>query len=448
MARFGTDGLAYAAALVLLRLPAFLFLPAITAALSMGEMGLLASSWVFIDLFQILASMGLMASLGRFFPLAEGREKRSAALAAALAGILAGCLAFALAAAGLRLSPAAERMLPFLRGLDARAFAALLLSALLGNLVSALFVYLRAERKAMLFLGVSALGAAVEASLLSILWSAGRFSLPVLLGVEAAKQACLLLCLVAAARRDLFAPPAWRELSRQLAFGLWFVPIGLGEWFVAGSDRFWLGKLGGLADVGVYGFLYRFAMPLSVLFSGGLMNAHARLYRYAGTAGEPLARELLARFLARAGALTAAAAVALPAGLWWAGRSLHLFPEAYLRGLPAAPLMAAVIFALYWARYYGTVLEYRLQARALMFAEAGIAGLSAALIPAAIALFRLRGGEPLMGAVAGALAAQGLGILLLARLSRLGGGWRAPTAGLATLAVCLAASALWSGRTP
>jgi O-antigen/teichoic acid export membrane protein len=320
----------------------------------------------------------------------------------------------------------------------------LLTAAVLGNLVSALFVYLRAERKALTFLCISAAGAALETSLLSTLLSGHRFSLPVLLGVEACKQGFLMLCIAAVARRDLSRLPAWRELARQLAFGLWFIPIGLGEWFITGSDRFWLGKLGSLDDVGVYGFTYRFVMPLSVLFAGGLMNAHARLYRFSGAEGEPLARELLSVFLKRAGLLTAAAAALLPAALWMAGRRFHLFPEAYLDGLPAAPLMAAVIFALYWARYYAAILEYRLRARALMFAETGIALLSAALIPAAIVCARNLEGSVLCGAALGALAAKGIGIAVLARLARLRGGWRSPAAGLATLAACLALSAAWN----
>jgi hypothetical protein len=439
-----SDGLAYAAALVLLRLSAFLFLPAITAALTVGEMGLLASSWVFIDLFQILASLGLMASLGRFFPLAQDPEGRGATLSAALGGIVAGGGGFVLAALAFRASPLADRMLPFLRGLDGRAFAALLTAAVLGNLVSSLFVYLRAERKAMTFLGISAAGAALEALLLAAVLAGQRFSLPVLLGVEAAKQAFLALCLAVAARRDLSVFPSWRELSRQLAFGLWFIPIGLGEWFITGSDRFWLGKLGSLPDVGVYGFTYRFVMPLSVLFAGGLMNAHARLYRFEGSAGEPLARELLSAFLKRAGVLTIAAAAFLPAALWVAARRFHLFPEAYLKGLPAAPMMAAVVFALYWSRYYAAVMEYRLRARVLMFAEAGIGLLSAALIPAAILCARSLEVSLLCGAALGALAAKGIGIVVLARLARLGGGWRSSLVGLATLAACLAAAAAWS----
>lgn len=438
-----SDGLLYAAALVLLRLPAFLFLPAITAALSVREMGLLASSWVFIDLFQILASLGLMAALGRFFPLARDSGSRRNTLVASLGGILAGGAGFVLVALALRAWPAAGRLLPFLQGLDGRAFAALLVAAVLGNVVSALFVYLRAERKAMTFLGISAAGAALEASLLAALLAGHRFSLPVLLGVEAAKQACLVACLAIAARRDLYGMPSRRELARQLAFSLWFIPIGLGEWFITGSDRFWLGKLGSLADVGIYGFTYRFVMPLSVLFAGGLMNAHAQLYKFSGAEGEPLARELLMVFLKRAGLLTAAAALLLPAALWLAGARLRLFPEAYLAGLPAAPLMASVIFALFWARYYAAIMEYRLRAKALMIAEAGIGCLSAALIPAGIVCARAVDGSLLCGAALGALAAKGVGIVVLARLARVGGGWRSSLAGLATLAACLAAAAAW-----
>lgn len=437
------DSLGYAAAVVLPRLPAFLFLPAIANALSVGDMGLLASSWVFLELFQTLAGMGLKAALGRFFPLAEGAA-RNTVLTASLYGIAAGGAALGLCAAGLRAWPAAGAALPFLGALGDDAFAALLASAFLGNLASALLIYLRAEQKAIAFLSVSAIGAAVEACFLAVLWATHRFTLAHLLGLEAVKQGVILLCIAVPARKDLAPNASFPELRRQLAFGLWFVPIGLGEWFITGSDRFWLGKLGGLADVGVYGFLYRFAMPLSVLFAGGLLDAHARLYKFAGQEGEGLAEGLLTRYLMRSGAIVAAYALLFPAALWLAGRKAGLFPPAYLSGLPAAPLMAAVLFALYWGKYYGTILEYRMRARALMAAQLGVAAASALLIPAGILIFSARGGNVLCGSALGALAAETLGIIALGRLAGTRGGLRAMVAGAATLAVCLAAAAAWA----
>src|SRR5690242_1936145 len=89
------DNLTYSAAVVIPRLPAFLFLPLLATVLPVAEMGRLATAWVAIELFQILAGMGLKASLGRFFPLATDPARRREILTLSLFGNLGGGLLMA-----------------------------------------------------------------------------------------------------------------------------------------------------------------------------------------------------------------------------------------------------------------------------------------------------------------------------------------------------------------
>jgi O-antigen/teichoic acid export membrane protein len=407
-------------------------------------MGRLASSWVAIELFQILAGMGLKASLGRFFPLASEPARRREILTLSLIGNLGGGLLMAAIAWLLFCLPPARGALPFFQSLEPRVFAALIAAAILGNLASTFIIYFRAEQRAGAFLAASLIGAGVEAAALGSLALAGRLSLLNLLLAECLKQAIMMGFIAWQGRRDwgfAFSMAAFKPL---LAFGLWFVPVGLGEWFILGSDRFWLGKLGSLDAVGVYGFLYRFSMPLAVLFAGSLMDAHARLYKLEGKAGEGLAGELLERFLSRSGGIASAWGLALPFCLYLASRKLHLFPEIYLAGLPAFPIMAAVVFTLFWGKYYGTVLEYRMRARALMFAQTAIAALSLILIPVSIKLADDMGIGILIGTAFGALWAQLLGTGVLARMTDMEGRAGHIATGWAVLVACLGSAALFA----
>lgn len=437
------DGLVYSAAVVLPRLPAFLLLPAIASVLSLSDMGKLATSWVFIELFQTLAGMGLKAALGRYFPIAVESAERREILTVALSGILAGGLALGLIAWGAFAWPLARGQIHFFQVIDPRVFSALLGASMIGNLASTFIIYFRAEQKALAFLMASVIGAAAELGLSLALLKTGHVSLLNLLLVECLKQAAMLAFIAHQGRRDWGFAFSRKTLRTMYAFGIWLVPVGLGEWLVTSSDRFWLGQQADLGKVGVYGFLYKFAMPLGVLFTGSLMDLHARLYRMDDAEGLRFTQDRLARFLGRSGMLMLGYALLIPAAFHALMIFHPVFPAAYMRGLAAFPLMVAVLYTFYWGKYYAMYLEYRFRAKALTAALTLAAAASMILIPLAIRLCLANGWDVLAGTAYGALAAQLLSMGFLGRLAGLPGSRANGIKGLVFVAACMAASWLW-----
>src|SRR5690606_14590021 len=267
MAAARWDNLVYSAAVVLPRLAAFLLLPAIASVLSVSDMGKLATSWIFIELFQTLAGLGLKAALGRFFPRATEPARRREILTISLCGNLAGGLVLGLATWAAFALPFSRTRIHFFDSIDYPVFAALLGTSVLGNLASTFIIYFRAEQRAWAFLAASVIGAGIEACLAVGLLAAERLSLLNLLLIECLKQAAMLAFIAYQGRKDWGFAFSRQTLKTMAAFGIWLVPVGLGEWFVNSSDRFWLGQQGDLDLVGVYGFLYKFAMPLGILFT-------------------------------------------------------------------------------------------------------------------------------------------------------------------------------------
>ncbi len=436
------DNLVYSAAVVLPRLPAFLLLPAIASVLSLSDMGKLATCWVFIELFQTLAGMGLKASLGRYFPIATESADRREILTIALTGILAGGLALGLLAWAAFSWPLLRGQIHFLQAIDLSIFSALLAASMIGNLASTFIIYFRAEQKAWAFLLASLIGALAELGLSLALLKTGRVSLLNLLLVECLKQAAMLAFIAHQGRRDWGLAFSRKTLKTMYAFGIWLVPVGLGEWLVTSSDRFWLGQQGNLSKVGVYGFLYKFAMPLGVLFTGSLMDLHARLYRMGDAEGLAFTQDRLAKYLGRSGFLMLGYALLIPAAFRLLTRFHPVFPPAYLDGLAAFPLMVAVLYTFYWGKYYAMYLEYRFRPRALMLALTMAAAASMISIPLSIRLCLAQGWDVLAGTAYGALAAQLLSMAFLERLAGLPGGRASVARGLAFVAACVAASCL------
>lgn len=434
------DSLVYSAAVVLPRLPAFLLLPAIASALSLSDMGILATAWVFIELFQTFAGMGLKASLGRYFPLAQELGQRREILSIALSGILAGGLAMGLITWAAYAWPLTRGLVQFFQVIDIRVFSTLLLASMVGNLASAFTIYFRAERRAWAFLSASLIGALAELGLCVALLATGRISLLNLLLVESLKQAAMLVFIAYMARRDWGFAFSAKTLKTMAGFGIWLVPVGLGEWLVGSSDRFWLGQHGDLDKVGIYGFLYKFAMPLGVLLTGSLMNLHSQLYRMPDDQGLGYTRERLAVYLGRSGFMMLGYAVLIPVAFHLAARFYPIFPAAYLSGLAAFPLMVAILYAFYWGKYYAMYLEYRYRTRALTAALTLAAAASMILIPLAIRLCQYKGWDVITGTAYGALSAQLLSLAFLGRLAALPGGRSSAARGLAFVAACVAAS--------
>lgn len=442
MAAARWDNLVYSAAVVLPRLPAFLLLPAIASVLSLSDMGKLATSWVFIELFQTLAGLGLKAALGRYFPMASEPARRREILTISLCGNLAGGLVLGLVTWAVYALPFSRARIHFFDSIDYPVFAALLAVSVLGNLASTFIIYFRAEQRAWAFLTASLIGAGIEAALVVGLLAAGRLTLLNILLIECLKQAAMLAFIAHQGRKDWGFEFSRKTLKTMLVFGVWLVPVGLGEWFVNSSDRFWLGQHGDLDLVGVYGFMYKFAMPLGILFTGGLMDLHARMYRMEGAAGLEFGRLRLHGFLVRSGALSLAYAVSVPAAFLALMEIRPIFPAVYLTGLAAFPIMAAVLYAYYWGKHYAMVLEFHFRTRALMAALTLAAAASLVLIPLAIHLCLASGWDVLTGTAYGALAAQLLSVAFLGRLAGLPGGRAQAAKGLAFIAACAAASSL------
>lgn len=440
----GRDGLIYSVSLVLPRLPGFLFLPFFAARLSFAEMGVLATCWIFMDLFQHFAGLGMRQALGRFFPLAETLRDRREVLTTALWTACAGGVAASLLTWAAWSLPALRGSLEFLSALDGRLLASLLAASSLGNLSSTLVVYFRAERRPWAFLAAGAAGAAVEMALVGALLAGEGLRVADLMAVEAVKQAVILLWVAWLGRRDLapaFARERWAAL---LPFALWLVPVGLCEWAVLSADRFWLGQLEGLDPVGVYGFFARFATPLSVIFTGYLMEMHSFLFAMRGGEGIAFVRDRLERFLLRGGCLALALSILFPAAYRAAEALWPEFPRGYAAGLPVFPILVAGLYAIIWGRYYGAALEYRFRARAVLFALGLSAAASTVLLPAAIAACRHLGWSVLAGAAAASLLAILAGTAAQGAMAGIGegGSGRQIALGSAFLLGCLAVSAV------
>ncbi len=434
------DNFIYSAAVILPRLPAFILLPAIATALSLADMGKLASSWIFIELFQTMAGFGLKAALGRYFPMASEPSHRREILTIALSGILGGGLVLGLLTWVCFAWTAVRMHIHFFQAIDYNVFAALLAASIIGNLTSTFIIYFRAEQKAWAFLMASAIGAVVDFGLSLTLLLTGRLTIFNLLLLECLKQAVMLAFIAFKGRQDWGFAFSSKTFKTLFTFGLWFVPVGIGEWIVSSSDRFWLGQQGDMSLVGVYGFLYKFAMPLGILFTGSLMDLHARLYRMHGDEGLQFIHSNLSQYLFRAGWMMLAYSILLPALFLLMSRFHPIFPAVYLTGLAAFPIMVATLYVYYWGRFFGMVLEFNYHTRALMQAITLAAAASLILIPLAIRFCVTSNWNILFGTAYGALAVQLLSMSLLGRFSRYSGAWVEARKGVLFISACIFAS--------
>lgn len=172
------------------------------------------------------------------------------------------------------------------------------------------------------------------------------------------------------------------------------------------------------------------------------MDLHARMYRMEGEAGLEFGRVRLEGFLVRSGALALAYGISIPAAMSAVMAIRPIFPSIYLTGLAAFPIMAAVLYAYYWGKHYGMILEFHFRTRALMAALTLSAAGSLVLIPLAIRICLARDWDVLAGTAYGALAAQLLSVAFLGRLAGVPGGRAQAAKGLAFIAACAAASSL------
>ncbi len=411
----------YSAALVLPRLPGFLMLPIIASILSLKEMGILASSWVFIELFQTLAGMGLKAALGRYFPMAQTAQSRHEILTITLGGMLLGGLALSAITFGIFSLPIFNQSISFLQSIDYKILCTLLIAAMIGNLSSTFIIYFRVEQKAWGFLFASLIGGIFELGLFIFLYKIGKISLLNLLGIECLKQFAMLVFIALSARKDWGLAFSKNSCLSMLHFGLWLMPVGLGEWFITSSDRFWLGQHGDLGPVGIYGFMYKFAMPIGILFTGGIMDLHAQLYRMNEKEGLTFTNEKLKLFLSRSGLFILGYALIIPIAMFFILKIRPVFPAIYSTGLPIFPILIAILYVFYWSKYYSMVLEFKFKARSLTLTMVLSALASLALIPMTLYLFKIFNWNILIGAAIGSLLAQLLALTISAKLAKLEG---------------------------
>lgn len=435
---------AYTGGIVIGRIPPFLFLPVFAAVLSPETLGLYLTVLILADLVQTVSGLGMVQALGRFFPLAKGALERKELLGTALWTALAGAALMCGLALAAFLWPALRDSLEAARGLDMASFLLALGAGAVVNLVSLLIAYVRAEQRAGVFFAALSAGAVLEASAGAAMVALDAVSLPRILGLECAKGALILLILLASARADLslrFSPARFRELFR---FGFWLMPVGLFSWMLLSIDRFWLGQLAGLAEVGVYGFYYKFAMPAAILFQGWIISMDSHLFRAPPEAGRALVGESLSRYLKWAGAGLCLAGAAVPLAAWYAARDGRWLPADYLRGLEVYPLFLAATYVYYWAVHYASLLDFQFRSRRQL-AYMGAAALgNFALCPAFV-----KAGSAFGVAAAPAIALSNLACVtvLLALQSRQAiaspgrAFWKAS---LIPLACLLGLSAAWS----
>lgn len=354
---------AYTGGIVLSRIPPFLFLPVFAAVLAPETLGLYLTVLILADMVQTVSGLGMVQALGRFFPLARGRGERRDLMGTALwTGVAGAALVCGLCLAAFLL-PAVRDSLEAARGLDMASFLLALGAGAVVNMVSLLIAYVRAEQRAGVFFGALAAGAVLEAIANTALAVAGQITLPRILAVECAKGLLILAVLLVSARADLslrFSAARFAELFR---FGFWLMPVGLFAWMLLSIDRFWLGQLAGLAEVGVYGFFYKFASPAAILFQGWIISMDSHLFRAEPEAGRALVGASLARYLKWAGLGLCAAAAILPLAVWSVAGEGRWLPPEYLGGLRVYPLFLAATFVYYWAVHYASLLDFQFRSK-------------------------------------------------------------------------------------
>ena len=385
---------AYTGGIVIGRIPPFLFLPVFATVLSPETLGLYLTVLILADLVQTVSGLGMVQALGRYFPLAKERAVRKELMGTALWTALAGAAIICGLALAAFLWPAFRDTLEAARGLDLPSLLLALGAGSIVNLVSLLIAYVRAEQRAGVFFASLSGGAALEACAGTVLVVTGSVNLPRILAVECAKGFLILLILLWSARADLslrFSSSRFAELFR---FGFWLMPVGLFAWMLLSIDRFWLGQLAGLAEVGVYGFFYKFASPAAILFQGWIISMDSHLFRAEPEAGRDLVGASLARYLKWAGAGLCLAAAILPLAVWFAARDGRWLPSAYLGGLKVYPLFLATIFIYYWAVHYASLLDFQFRSKRQL-AYMGLAALgNFALCPAFVKAGALVGISP------------------------------------------------------
>ena len=124
-----------------------------------------------------------------------------------------------------------------------------------------------------------------------------------------------------------------------------------------------MGQLAGLDQVGVYGFFYKFVMPINLIFQGYIMSLDSQLFKLNIPEGETLVEKALKHYLIKAGILVITVSLMLPYAL---KIGLHFYPKIpmiYFQNLRIFPIFMATAYVYYWGVHYASLLDLKLRSR-------------------------------------------------------------------------------------
>ncbi len=361
--KLALDALTYTGAIALSRIPAFLFLPIFAAFLTPLQMGQYISAWLCIDLLQTLAGLGMVQALSRFFPLAQNSLHRKEIFSTAFFTSATGGIGLSLLAGIFFCIPSLRQLWNFLPTINNLQVTLILLAVNLTSTTSFLLVYLRAEQKALAFLCALLGSTAIEVLGTFSLLHFHHVHLSGILSVECIRLASLAIVLLFLAKQDLalvFSKPQWKSMFH---YGIYLVPAGLFVWVLFSIDRFWLGQLAGLEQVGVYGFFYKFVMPINLIFQGYIMSLDSQLFKLNISEGEVLVCKALKQYLIKAGILIILVSLMLPSALKIGLYFYPKIPQIYFQNLTLFPIFMATAYIYYWGVHYASLLDLRLRSR-------------------------------------------------------------------------------------
>lgn len=275
-----------------------LLIPVITRRLSTADYGVLSLVEATVGVAALVLSLGLDASLMRYFFLYSSEvEKRQAVSSIFLASLVPVILVFLPVVLGrgflARMLFCDERFSPVI--LLAFGITAGMILCQMG------LGYVRSREQALAYGALNGTRLLLYALLVCVAiwlysWGVRGVLKASLVAQGLVGITCLLWML-----RQVGIRPAWEKIQRGLRYGLPLVPSGLALWVVAQSDRYFLTRYNDLAAVGVYSLGYHLGTAPMFAFSAFQLawpqfafqtaldpeagRTYARLTRYAAVGG-------------------------------------------------------------------------------------------------------------------------------------------------------------------
>jgi len=245
-----------------------IMVPVYTRYLSTSQYGVLELLSRSGELMGLVSVMGLVSALPRFYFEDEDDQRRRAIVATGLVFSLGAGFTLALL------------LLPFGRMLSlailgTAGYAPLCQLLVLsvasdtGTLLS--LTYLRIQRRSVLYTVVNLVRLVIALGLNIYLIAYLRLGVAGAIWSMFVVSVTLSLLLTAWTLRHTGLRMERHALSAMLRYGLPLIPASLCLLAIQASDRFFLGRMGGLGQVGVYALGYKFAMMVGVLVTGPFM---------------------------------------------------------------------------------------------------------------------------------------------------------------------------------